>query len=83
MSAAAGMERIVMHLELKIGLRRIEVLRLKVSDVGLGHLQLLGKGRLGGKTRTNPFHPDTNAELTYWFKLRDVEIEKARPRTAW
>lgn len=30
--AAQGVERIVVHLELRLGLRRIEVLRLTVKD---------------------------------------------------
>jgi integrase/recombinase XerD len=80
MEAASGIERIIMHLELNIGLRRVEVLRLKVSDVKLGHFDVLGKGRRGGKKRTNPFHQDTNAELSYWFKLREIEIERARAK---
>lgn len=77
MDAASGMERIILHLELNIGLRRVEVLRLRTKDIGLGYLTVSGKGRMGGKPRTNPFHPDTNAELSYWFKLRQIEIEKA------
>jgi len=58
----------------------VEALRLNISDIELGHLQVLGKGRQGGKRRTNPFHLDTNAELSYWFKLRDIEVERAKAK---
>jgi hypothetical protein len=80
MSSASGMERIIIHLELELGLRRVEVLRLTTRAIGLGYINVLGKGRMGGKPRRNPFNPDTNAELMYWFKLRDIEIEKARAK---
>ena len=74
MDAASGMERIIMHLELNLGMRRVEVIRQRVQDISLGYINVHGKGRQGGKWRTVPFHPDTNAELGYWFKLRDIEI---------
>lgn len=78
--AAEGMERIVIHLQLNIFMRRVEVLRLRVQDIGLGYLNIRGKGRRGGKWRTNPFHPDTHAELSYYLKLREHEISKARSK---
>ncbi len=71
MDAASGMERIIMHLELNLGMRRVEVIRQRVQDISLGYINVHGKGRQGGKWRTVPFHPDTNAELGYWFKLRE------------
>ncbi len=74
---AKGLERIVVHLELHIGLRRIEVLRLRVCDIQMGYFNVLGKGRRGGKWRQNPFDAETNAELAYFFELRDMEIQKA------
>lgn len=78
--AAEGIERIIIHLQLNIFMRRVEVLRLKVQDIGLGYINIRGKGRNGGKWRTNPFHPDTNAELAYYFRLREYEIAKARAK---
>jgi integrase len=78
--AAEGIERIIIHLELNIFMRRIEVLRLRVQDIGLGYINICGKGPHGGKWRTNPFHPDTHAELSYYFKLREYEIAKARSK---
>lgn len=78
--AAEGIERIIIHLELNIFMRRVEVLRLRVQDIGLGYINICGKGPHGGKWRTNPFHPDTNAELSYYFKMREYEIAKARAK---
>lgn len=80
MEAAEGIERIVVHLELNIGLRRVEVLRLKVTDIELGFMQILGKGRQGGKPRTNPFHPDTVAELNLYHLIREAEVAKAKAK---
>jgi len=76
--AARGIEKVVVHLELCMGLRRVEILRLRVQDVRLGYLEVLGKGRLGGKWRTNPFHPDTMKVMEEWRRERDVIIQEAR-----
>jgi integrase/recombinase XerD len=80
MEAAEGMERIIIHLELKLGLRRVEVLRMKLQDIGSGYLDVLGKGRQGGKRRTVAFHRETMAELEYYLKLRDAEIMRSEGR---
>lgn len=80
MGAVEGIERIVVHLDLNIGLRLVEVLRLKVADIQLGYMQVLGKGTQGGKPRTNPFHPDTVAELNLYHMMREAEIAKARAK---
>lgn len=77
---ARGMERIVVHLELHVGFRRVEVLRLRVQDVQMGYFNVLGKGRRGGMWRQNPFDSETNAELNYFFELREMEIAKARAK---
>ncbi len=69
-AAAEGIERLILHLELGMGLRQCEVLRLKVKDVQMGYLDVLGKGKQGGKPRTVRFHPDSVAEFNYYFKLR-------------
>jgi len=79
MDEAMGLERIILHLELNLGMRRIEVIRLKVQDIKPGYIHIHGKGRQGGKRRTNPFHPDTEAELLNYLELRKQEIGNARP----
>jgi integrase len=80
---AEGIERMLVHCELDLGLRRIEVLRLRVSDFRPGRLctvRVLGKGRHGGKPREVHWHPDTAAELEGYLRLRDAVIAKARAR---
>ena len=77
MAEAKGIERIVVHLELCIGLRRCEILRLRIGDVGAGSFSVLGKGRMGGKPRTVPFYPGTIEELRYHFELREETIGRA------
>jgi integrase len=58
---ALGRERILLALEGFNGLRRVEVLRLRLKDVDFdrGRLRVLGKGRNGGKWRTLPMFPET------------------------
>jgi len=54
-----GRARLLVGLEALNGLRRVEVLRLRVADI-LTHencLRVLGKGRHGGKWRKIPVHP--------------------------
>jgi integrase/recombinase XerD len=77
---AEGLEKIVMHLELELGLRRVEVIRMKVSSIKLGRLDVLGKGRQGGKPRTLAYHPHTIAELNHYHLIRETEIAKARAK---
>jgi integrase len=82
-AAAEGIERILVNLELDLGLRRVEVLRLHVSDFHSGRLSsvhVLGKGRHGGKPRDVHWHPDTPAELEGYLKIRDAVVVKARAK---
>jgi integrase len=59
--AAQGQERVLVALEAFNGLRRVEVLRLRVKDLDFGRqrLHVLGKGRNGGKWRTLPMFTET------------------------
>ncbi len=59
--AAKGRERILVALEGFNGLRRVEVLRLRLRDIDFGRqrLHVLGKGRNGGKWRTLPMFSET------------------------
>jgi len=62
---ASGRGRILVVLEGFNGLRRVEVLRLRAKDVGLGEgcLRVLGKGRNGGKWRQVPVFPPSRQIL--------------------
>ena len=74
-------ERILVHCELDLGMRRVEVLRLKVDDFRTGrdsNISILGKGRHGGKPREIGWHEDTASELKSYLRLRDAEIAIAR-----
>jgi integrase len=51
-----------------------------LRDIQAGHFNILGKGRRGGKWRSNPFDPVTMSELSYALELRDMEIAKARSK---
>jgi integrase len=63
--AAPRQARLLVALEGFNGLRRIEVLRLRVQDVNLAEnlLNVLGKGRMGGKWRQIPLQRVARDEL--------------------
>jgi len=76
------LQRIVIHFELFMGLRRVECIRLKMSDVHPDNLMVTGKGGIGGKPRTVPFHHDTPAILAKYIEWRQQQIAiytKRRP----
>ncbi|MFH1578926.1 MAG: site-specific integrase [Thermoplasmatota archaeon] len=78
-----GIERMIVHCEVDLGLRRIEVLRLKVSDFRTGRadsIKVLGKGRHGGKPREISWHQDTPSELEACLVIRDGHIARARSK---
>lgn len=63
--ASRGKGRVIVGLEGFNGLRRVEVLRLRRSDVNLaeGWLNVRGKGRMGGKWRQIPLSRVARAAL--------------------
>lgn len=75
---AQGVERMIVHLELRIGMRRIETLRITPRDFRGGlspEVRILGKGN---KVREVPWAGDTAPELGYWMTLRDARIAEVR-----
>ena len=68
--AARGVERVIVALEGLSGLRRVEVLRLRVKDVLVKEecLRILGKGRRGGKWRIIPLRGEVFRVLTTWIR---------------
>jgi integrase len=79
MDAAVGVERMVVHLELHLGLRRCEVQRLKIGDIHGGWMQVMGKGKGAGKPRKVAWSPETYEELPRWMEEREriiQEVEK-------
>ncbi len=75
--AAEGVERMIVHLELRLFLRRIEVRRLRVQDIQDGCIHVHGKGKGGGKWRTVSFAPETRQEIQRYEHLREKMIEEA------
>jgi integrase len=54
---------LIVHLELDLCLRRVEIIRLRLRDVHENRLDVLGKGRYGGKPRTVSLVPFESSEL--------------------
>jgi len=76
--AAQGVERIIIHMELRLWLRRIEVQRLTPEDIKENIIDVHGKGRFGGKWRTLAWASETFAEVAAYEELRESMIEAAR-----
>jgi integrase len=85
---ARGRERVLVALEGFNGLRRIEVLRLHVRDLNLDlagpEMNVLGKGRFGGKRRRIRILPSVYPVLVEWVdgKSPDEPLYRWHPRTA-
>jgi integrase len=82
---AKGMEKFIVHFELDLGMRRIELIRLTTASFQSGKNQakkvlIHGKGRNGGKHRQISWHPDTPQVLEELRVWRNKEIAKARAR---
>jgi integrase len=81
---AEGIERMIVHLELDLGMRRIELLRLKTGSFSLGRIntiQVHGKGRNGGKHRQISTHVDTATFYNEYIRdVRDPAIARAKSK---
>lgn len=66
------LERLIVHLELCLGLRRIETIRLRVHDVDFDEatIRIRGKGAQGDKPRTVPFTVGTRQIIGDWLAER-------------
>lgn len=76
--AAQGVEKPLVHLELRLMMRRCEVRRLTMKDVQEGVLEVNGKGRYGGKWRSLAFAPETRSVFMGWSIERDELIAQAK-----
>lgn len=78
------LEEVVIYLELCMGLRVSEVVKLRVGDVHFSDdprkrsISVCGKGRGEGKWRTIPFHPDSERILRMWLEERSEMIQRIR-----
>ena len=73
------LDDMIVTLELLHGLRRIEVIRLRLQDIHLdeGYIEVRGKGRAGGKLRSVPMHPDFKRAYDRWMTERAEIVRKA------
>lgn len=72
----------VINLELRQGLRHVEVIRLRHCDIDYeAHLlTVIGKGPIGGKIRRIPMVPATETALKVWQDLRDSWVQVGKER---
>ena len=61
-------EKLIIHLELRLALRRFDMLNLTLGDVCKGHLVVHGKGN---KIRTVPFVNDSLIVFSDWMAFRN------------
>lgn len=75
------LDEMIVTLELLHGLRRVEVCRLRISDIHVdeGYISIRGKGRAGGKLRSVPMHPDFMRSYERWMTERNELLSKCRP----
>jgi integrase len=78
LKAADGLERIVIHSELCLLMRRCEVRRAEIQHYANGRVEIWGKGRSEGKPRTIPWAPRTAGELKYYMDIRKETIRGYR-----
>lgn len=77
-----AVQECVIHLELCLGLRHVEVIRLVATDIDFQRecITVLGKGSMGGKPRVVPFAQGTADVLRRYSAVRDMQIAEARKR---
>lgn len=71
-------QELTIHFMLCLGLRRVEVIRLRVRDITPSQIYVNGKGPIGGKPRYMPHHPDTPYVLERYLSYREELIKDAR-----
>ena len=69
---------ILVHCELCLGMRRIEVLRLTPQSFSGTFVDVLGKGPQGGKPRRIPYHRDTEEIYRRYMEYRGTLVSQAK-----
>jgi len=80
---AKGIERIIIHCELDLLMRRKSVLSLTVGSFVRGSerkVNYRGKGRHGGPNKSVGWHPDTGEMFNEYLDIRQSVIDKARKK---
>lgn len=78
LDAAQGPENPLIHLELRLMMRRLEVRRLTMQETMVGAMDVHGKGRYGDMWHTLAWAPETLGMLLQWKEIRERLITKAR-----
>lgn len=75
------LQSIVLHCELCLGMRRVEIIRLRPIDIhdDRAYINVLGKGPQGGKPRSIPYNKGTREILQLALKRGEEQIARARP----
>lgn len=71
-------QALVVHCELCLGMRRVEVQRLRTDSFKGSYVEILGKGPMGGKPRSMPYHRDTCRILDRFLDFRRSIVAVAR-----
>jgi integrase/recombinase XerD len=79
-SCVEGISRVVIHLELGLLMRRVEVIRVKCENFGGACMNVLGKGKNGGKWRTVHFSKDTREIIGEWLLERRKIVARAKEK---
>lgn len=76
-------ERLAIILALCMGLRKVEIIRLRLQDIDHSKqcVNVIGKGRAGGKLRLVPFHARFIPALEEYNQYRAGLIQKAKGET--
>ncbi len=69
------MAHLMVALEMLMGLRRCELLRLTLRDLKGDKIRVSGKGRLGGKVRYVPYHDEVRRILPEFLRHRQQVVE--------
>ena len=80
MRSAVGLEKLVIHLELGLGLRRIDMQRLTMQRVHDGYFDVLGKGKAGGKSRTVSWDEETPKIIEDYYLWRNKTIKEVHKK---
>ncbi len=75
-SCQTPIEKMIIHLELRLALRRFDMMNLTLKDIHAGSIDVLGKG---SKYRSVPFVSDTATVLCEYMSYRDSITEDRSP----
>jgi integrase len=83
-STENSLERMIIYLGADLGLRKVEIKRQKMGDIDLRKrtLDVLHKGRCGGKPGRNPIHeltPLIYGEYMDWRQKQILDVKQGNP----